>query len=153
MQGVCSFTSSLLSRLSLGKFLSREVGFFVSYLTHTYYLLLQYRVLYAGFTGAIFFAKFRRITQQASIRFSDPLTVRFGSGVDVDVVDDDEDKKPDERRRNQYDKKPLDKLRSVARKVGRPSPFPVITFRIANEMHSECNIVVSFCPISYELCR
>jgi len=104
------------------------------------YFLLQYRVLYAGFTGAIFFAKFRRITQQASIRFSDPLTVRFGSGVDVDVVDDDEDK-PDDRRRNQYDKKPLDKLRRVARKVGRPSPFPVITFRIANEMHSECDIV------------
>ena len=108
-------------------------------------MLLQ-RVLYAGFTGAIFFAKFRRITQQASIRFSDPLTVRFGSGVDVDVVDDDEDK-PDERRRNQYDKKPLDKLRRVARKVGRPSPFPVITFRIANEMHSEYNLYVSYCPI------
>lgn len=109
-------------------------------------------LLYAGFSGAIFFAKLTRITQHATVRFSDPLTVRYGSGVDFNLVDDDEDK-PEESNNHQktadddgYDTKdedekrpmtPLEKFNTVARKVTKKqqSPFPVITFRIANEMH------------------
>lgn len=62
-------------------------------------------VVYAGFTGAIIFAKVTRITQRADARFSDPLTVTFGPGVESRLVNDSKD------------------------------PSPVLTFRIVNTMH------------------
>lgn len=101
-------------------------------------------VIFAGFIGAIFFAKVARITQRADVRFSDPLTVRFGSGVNETKIDDDEDCPEDRHKSNQAKKQekvqhlsPLDKFRSMVKKVSKPSPFPVITFRIANEMQGK----------------
>lgn len=110
-------------------------------------------VVFAGFIGAIFYAKVSRITQRADVLFSDPLTVRFGTGVDTDLgVEDDEENVPqnevDNESQSTSAKKekgddnlsgmtPIEKFRSLAKKAvsHKPPPFPVITFRIANEMH------------------
>mmetsp|Transcript_1771 Transcript_1771/g.3928 ORF Transcript_1771/g.3928 Transcript_1771/m.3928 type:complete len:759 (-) Transcript_1771:433-2709(-) len=110
-------------------------------------------VVFAGFIGAIFYAKVSRITQRADVLFSDPLTVRFGTGVDTELgVEDDEENVPQNEVDNESlstSKKkekgddnlsgmtPIEKFRSLAKKAisHKPPPFPVITFRIANEMH------------------
>ncbi|KAL7533720.1 hypothetical protein ACHAXR_005400, partial [Thalassiosira sp. AJA248-18] len=93
-------------------------------------------VIFAGFIGAIFFAKVARITQRADVRFSDPLTVRFGTGVDAHL-DDDEDRPQDraEQKQEKVAMTPIQKLRAAAKTVSKPCPFPIITFRIANEQH------------------
>jgi hypothetical protein len=70
-------------------------------------------VVYAGFTGAIIFAKVTRITQRADARFSDSLTVTFGPGVESRLANDDKEE---------------------SRDAG-SSPFPVLTFRIVNTLH------------------
>ncbi|KAL9189546.1 hypothetical protein ACHAXT_009221 [Thalassiosira profunda] len=105
-------------------------------------------VLFAGFVGAIFFAKVSRISQRADVRFSDCLTVRFGSGVDVHAVDDENEqvtqsalnsrraKEEQQAEAAAENASPLQKFRKLAKKAAKPSPFPVITFRIANEMHN-----------------
>ena len=56
-------------------------------------------VLYSGFCGAILFGKVLRIQSHAQVLFSDPLVIRYGSGVtqgvtsngDKDEEDDDEE--------------------------------------------------------------
>jgi hypothetical protein len=68
-------------------------------------------VLYSGFCGAILFGKILRIQSQAQVIFSDPMVVRFGSGVTVDQLDSDTD----------------------ASKI----PCPVLEFRIVNRLFSE----------------
>jgi hypothetical protein len=82
-------------------------------------------VVYAGFTGAIIFAKVTRITQRADVRFSTPLTVTFGSGVEARLVNEGKDGSRDAVRIFGDD----------AEEMAGPSPFPVLTFRIANTMH------------------
>lgn len=65
------------------------------------------------------------------------MTVRFGSGIDGTQVDDDEDRPQDQEKKKgaANNLTPLQKLRLAAKKVSKPSPFPIITFRIANENH------------------
>ena len=82
-------------------------------------------VVYAGFTGAIIFAKVTRLTQRANARFSVPLTVTFGLGVEARLENDGNDESRDDTR----------KLGNNGEKAAGPSPFPVLTFRIANTMH------------------
>lgn len=106
---------------------------FISFLTSIEALV---GVIYAGFVGAIIFAKVTRITQRAYIRFSDPLTVRFGTGVDDTLVDDDEDKPQNEGGEKEEVTQASMSAQDLAKKAAKPSPFPVITFRIANELHN-----------------
>lgn len=83
-------------------------------------------VVYAGFTGAVIFAKVTRITQRADVRFSDPLTMTFGPGVvDARLVNNGKVESRDA----------MQKFRDVVKTTARPSPFPVLSFRLANEMH------------------
>lgn len=111
---------------------------FISFLTS---LEAFVGVIFAGFIGAIFFAKVSRISQQANVQFSDALTVRFGNGVDATV---DEDGEHDDELQDEDEIKVVkadsmtasQKFQSMAKKVSTTSPFPVITFRIANEQHS-----------------
>lgn len=94
-------------------------------------------VVYAGFTGAIFFAKVTRITQEADVKFSDSLTVRFGLGVEAKLVDDDEGASPRlEEEKLKKNMSPLQRFKNLASSVGKPSPFPVVTFRLANTLHN-----------------
>jgi len=83
-------------------------------------------VVYAGFTGAIIFAKVTRITQRAAVQFSDALTVTFGSGVEARLVNDGKDESRDD----------VGQFGDDAEQEVAESPFPVITFRIANTMHA-----------------
>ena len=83
-------------------------------------------VVYAGFTGAVIFAKVTRITQRADVQFSDALTVTFGPGVEARQVNDGKGESRDDVRRFEDD----------AEQVAEPSPFPVLSFRLANTMHA-----------------
>lgn len=74
-------------------------------------------VLYSGFCGAILFGKVLRIQSHAQVIFSDPIVIRYGSGVqqqghmDDDDTDDDEDPKK--------------------------MPCPVLEFRVVNRLFGE----------------
>jgi hypothetical protein len=77
-------------------------------------------VLFAGITGAIVFAKIARYQSIALISFSQPICVRFGTGVihDTPVLDDDCGSDPEE------DYNPR-------------LPFPILEFRIINQLSRE----------------
>lgn len=75
-------------------------------------------MIYAGFTGGIIFAKVTRITQRAKIRFSDPLLVRWGSGVNGNILSDD-----------------INNENTIRNEI-QQSPFPVLEFRLVNELHN-----------------
>jgi hypothetical protein len=68
-------------------------------------------VLYSGFCGAILFGKVLRIQSQAQVIFSDPIVIRFGSGVLVKSADEVVD-------------------------IGKV-PCPVLEFRIVNHLFNE----------------
>ena len=106
-------------------------------------------VIFGGFVGAIIFAKVTRISQRAPVKFSDPLLVKFGSGVDsysgLDSdehnLSNDEDKKKAKQAGKGNDNSETasnDKARfkKLVEKAVKPSPFPVLEFRIANKLHS-----------------
>lgn len=93
-------------------------------------------VVYAGFTGAILFAKVTRITQEADVQFSDSLTVRFGFGVEEKLVDDDEGASPRGEENTNKNMSPLQRFKNLASSVGKPSPFPILTFRLANTLYN-----------------
>lgn len=80
-------------------------------------------VLYASFCGAVIFGKVLRVQSQARVIFSDPICLRFGSGVDLDEVD--EDVEDDESAASALEKGFI--------------PFPVLEFRIANKAFHEEN--------------
>ncbi len=102
-------------------------------------------VIFAGFVGAIIFAKVTRITQRARVKFSDPLLVKYGegvesySGIDSDESPDGEDMKEiadrssDEPGEKSHQVKA--KFQNLVRKAARSNTFPVLEFRIANELN------------------
>jgi len=71
-------------------------------------------VLYSGFCGAILFGKVLRIQSHAQVVFSDPIVIRYGTGVAHDYgngSDDDEEEQA--------------------------IPNPVLEFRIVNRLYKE----------------
>jgi hypothetical protein len=74
-------------------------------------------VLYSGFCGAILFGKVLRIQSHAQVIFSDPIVIRYGSGVqqgaDQDGALDDEKDGP------------------------KRLPCPVLEFRVINRLFGE----------------
>eukprot|EP00546_Thalassionema_frauenfeldii_P021301 CAMPEP_0178903260 /NCGR_PEP_ID=MMETSP0786-20121207/5062_1 /TAXON_ID=186022 /ORGANISM="Thalassionema frauenfeldii, Strain CCMP 1798" /LENGTH=393 /DNA_ID=CAMNT_0020574619 /DNA_START=455 /DNA_END=1634 /DNA_ORIENTATION=- len=78
-------------------------------------------VLYSGFCGAILFGKILRIQSHAQVMFSDPIVIRYGSGIDMQPDDDYDDM--------------LDKTKDEPgiRKI----PCPVLEFRIVNRLFNE----------------
>ena len=93
-------------------------------------------MIYAGFTGGVIFAKVTRLTQRARVKFSDPLLVKFGSGVssggslDKSLIVNDSKGKSE----TNVDKETSEKDSTVEQTS--PAPFPVLEFRLANELHS-----------------
>jgi len=76
-------------------------------------------VLYSGFCGAILFGKILRIQSHAQVIFSDPIVIRYGSGVETHYNDDDDDE-------NDEKKKDIPKI-----------PCPVLEFRIINRLFND----------------
>jgi hypothetical protein len=74
-------------------------------------------VLYSGFCGAILFGKVLRIQSHAQVVFSDPIVIRYGSGVHSsshhDHMDDEEES------------------------AGKTIPCPVLEFRVVNRLFAE----------------
>ncbi len=75
-------------------------------------------VLYSGFCGAILFGKVLRIQSHAQVIFSDPIVIRYGSGVqDHGEDDDDNDNEDDEGHKK--------------------IPCPILEFRVVNRLFGE----------------
>lgn len=73
-------------------------------------------VLYSGFCGAILFGKVLRIQSHAQVIFSDPIVIRYGSGVETHL-DEGEDEYTD----------------SGKKKIA----CPVLEFRIVNRLYND----------------
>lgn len=73
-------------------------------------------VLYSGFCGAILFGKVLRIQSHAQVIFSDPIVIRYGSGVQQGRHEDEEEE----------DKGGPKKI-----------PCPVLEFRVVNRLFGE----------------
>jgi hypothetical protein len=80
-------------------------------------------VLYSGFCGAVLFGKVLRIQSHAQVIFSDPVVIRYGSGLaepgDVDDADDDDDDDG--------------VLHPTVKKI----PCPILEFRVVNRRFHE----------------
>lgn len=72
-------------------------------------------VLYSGFCGAILFGKVLRIQSHAQVEFSDPIVIRYGSGIEVTHHEEDDDDADD-----------VIKI-----------PCPVLEFRVVNKLFAE----------------
>ena len=77
-------------------------------------------VLFASMCGAIMFSKVARIQSYAQVIFSDPVVIRYGSGV---AIEDPEDNNAED---------------SSVSSVEQPDriPCPVLEFRLNNRLHS-----------------
>jgi hypothetical protein len=75
-------------------------------------------VLYSGFCGAILFGKVLRIQSYAQVTFSDPLLIRFGSGVSNSNTPNSTGSGSDEDNTT-------------------PVPFPILEFRVINRLYNE----------------
>ena len=73
-------------------------------------------VLFASFCGAIVFGKINRIQSFAQVTFSDPIVIRYGTGVQVEDSHDTEDE-------------------GAEGGFGRGFPCPVLEFRIVNRLN------------------
>ena len=75
-------------------------------------------MLYSGFCGAILFGKVLRIQSYAQVTFSDPLLIRFGSGVSNSDTPNPSGSGSDEDNNT-------------------PVPFPILEFRVINRLYNE----------------
>jgi hypothetical protein len=79
-------------------------------------------VLFAGFMGAIIFGKVNRVQSFAPTTFSDPIVVRYGTGLIPEVDDDQTESSSVKSTENSINPNQI--------------PCPVLEFRVANGMHS-----------------
>jgi hypothetical protein len=93
---------------------SRTNCFFITFICSLESLL---GVLYSGFCGAILFGKVLRIQSHAQVIFSDPIVIRYGTGV---VEDADESSREHQGPMGQ-----------------KTFPCPVLEFRIVNRLFNE----------------
>jgi len=84
-------------------------------------------VIFAGFTGAVIFAKVTRVSQRAQVKFCQPLLIKTGNGACNGNIHDTAQVGP----------KNNCAIKSLAKQIAQSSPFPVLEFRLANEMHSQ----------------
>ena len=74
--------------------------------------------LYVSFCGAILFAKISRTASHAQVTFSDPVVIRYGSGVATDSGEDEGSEECDKPR-----------IRTLSM-----LPCPVLEFRLINRL-------------------
>lgn len=67
-------------------------------------------VLFGGITGAVIFSKIARMQTVAQIAFSEPICIRYGSGLLAELADNDEEMSSES------------------------APFPLLEFRILNQL-------------------
>jgi hypothetical protein len=83
-------------------------------------------ILYAGFCGAMLFAKVLRVQLHAQVMFSDPLVIRYGCGVEDD---DDRHTQPEHHSRDEGGhRNPNGEGGQEKKQI----PLPVLEFRIVN---------------------
>eukprot|EP00548_Thalassiothrix_antarctica_P000651 CAMPEP_0194141542 /NCGR_PEP_ID=MMETSP0152-20130528/10945_1 /TAXON_ID=1049557 /ORGANISM="Thalassiothrix antarctica, Strain L6-D1" /LENGTH=384 /DNA_ID=CAMNT_0038840197 /DNA_START=492 /DNA_END=1646 /DNA_ORIENTATION=- len=92
------------------------------FITFTCALESFFGVLYTGFCGAILFGKILRIQSHAQVIFSDPIVIRYGSGVESHCNDDDDDENNDD----------VEKEKSISK-----VPCPVLEFRVINRLFND----------------
>jgi hypothetical protein len=111
---------------------------FISFLTS---LEAFVGVILAGFTGGIIFAKVTRLTQRARVQFSDPLLVKFGSGLSKNA----QLTGTNDGFGGNLSTEDLEANTNESNNVFNQSPFPVLEFRLANELHNmpSCEIIGS----------
>jgi hypothetical protein len=92
-------------------------------------------ILFASLCGAIVFAKISRAASHAQVTFSDPILIKFGSGVyNVDDDDDDDDSSDDQHEEAGRDRSDtLGSQRFVPSKL----PCPILEFRVLNRLHAQ----------------
>ena len=85
-------------------------------------------VCFQGACGAILFGKIAQVKSQAQVQFSQPMVVRFGTGLanndDGDDGDDDEEGKNEELPKSGI-------------------PCPILEFRVVNKLHNISNGVIT----------
>ena len=74
-------------------------------------------VLYSGFCGAILFGKVLRIQSHAQVIFSDPIVIRYGTGVQQGVDNDGD----------------VEDEANASKRI----PCPVLEFRVINKLFGE----------------
>jgi hypothetical protein len=77
-------------------------------------------LLFVSIVGAVVFAKISRLQNFAMVIFSDPIVVRYGSGVSMEAANEADDR----------DQAKMSKGLNSAR-----IPCPILEFRIVNRMH------------------
>ena len=87
-------------------------------------------ILFASICGAILFAKVTRIASFAQVTFSDPIVIRYGSGVMTQDGDDDEEGKSSDGEGEFEDLRPAGEIKLSH------MPCPILEFRVVNRLHS-----------------
>lgn len=80
-------------------------------------------VLFSSLCSALLFAKLARVQSFAQVKFSDPMVIRYGSGLFLDEDSDDEEK---------HAFKEMDRKDPTQSHI----PCPVLEFRIFNQLSS-----------------
>ena len=95
-------------------------------------------VLFSGFCAAVLFGKISRFQSFAQVTFSDPVLVKYGTGV---MTNDDDGDKSDEDDDN--DSGPMSiavqamrKQVTRRKKLKKRLPCPVLEFQVVNNLHS-----------------
>jgi hypothetical protein len=84
-------------------------------------------VLYAGFAGAVIFGKVTRIGSVKRVWWSDPIVVRYGSGV---AIEHSYDKKASSSKHSSNDKDDDDEIDEKLH-------CPILEFRIVNQSYNQ----------------
>jgi hypothetical protein len=102
-------------------------------------LLSLYR--YSGFCGAILFGKVVRIQSHAHVIFSDPIVIRYGSGVEEDTEmeghPEDDKENCDNPNTENHDNLNEDNMSHHASRKAKKIPLPVLEFRIVNKLFAQ----------------
>lgn len=85
-------------------------------------------ILFASIFGAILVARVARVQRFAQVAFSDPIVVRYGSGVEIETREED-----DEQDTEMMDDLVAEPVHPSPRSA--PIPCPVLEFRITNQLH------------------
>eukprot|EP00567_Pseudictyota_dubia_P004568 CAMPEP_0197442998 /NCGR_PEP_ID=MMETSP1175-20131217/8874_1 /TAXON_ID=1003142 /ORGANISM="Triceratium dubium, Strain CCMP147" /LENGTH=692 /DNA_ID=CAMNT_0042973575 /DNA_START=83 /DNA_END=2161 /DNA_ORIENTATION=- len=90
-------------------------------------------VLFAGFAGAILYGKVSRLQSFAQVVFTDPIVIRFGSGVAGERDDDDDDEEEEDTGDEQWKGDEEEGAQAGGeRSKHAHAHFPILEFRIAN---------------------
>ncbi len=97
-------------------------------------------VLFIGFCTAVVFGKIIRVQAVANVEFSDPIVVRYGSGVlpADDSISDSSSEGVSQDNKKEVRARVLTRSKSVRDLMhGKDFPCPVLEFRLMNQLHDQ----------------